>query len=102
MRIVWEDSTHFFLNIGNSNWSTSTNPVLNVQELNDDARKNYGWPLFSYGINYDGAQASTISKDSAATFTILPEYYWTVPTNYGSQTVAPACLLKVNESTISD
>jgi len=30
MRIVWEDDTHFFLNIGNSNWSTSTNPVLNA------------------------------------------------------------------------
>ena len=30
MRIVWEDDAHFFLNIGNSNWSTKTNPVLNA------------------------------------------------------------------------
>ena len=64
--------------------------------------KNYGWPLFSYGINYDGAQASIISEDSAASFTILPEHYWIIPTNYGGQSVAPACLLKVNESNISD
>ena len=168
MRIVWEDEAHFFLNIGNSNWSTNTNPVLNAQDFNYDAGKihrliedgsipfdnpifdslevpttiwsyghrdvqglyledatntlfgiehgpqggdefnriekgkNYGWPLFSYGINYDGAQASIISEDSAAAFTILPEHYWTVSTNYGGQAVAPACLLKVSESNISD
>jgi glucose/arabinose dehydrogenase len=168
MRIVWEDSTHFFLGIGNSDWSTSTNPALYAQDINDDAGKihrlmedgsipadnpifekftspttiwsyghrdvqglyledstnilfgiehgpqggdelniikkgkNYGWPLFSYGINYDGAQASVISKDSAATFTVLPEHYWTVPTDYGGQAVAPACLLKVSGSSVSD
>jgi glucose/arabinose dehydrogenase len=168
MRIVWEDDTHFFLNVGNSNFSTSLNPVLNAQDLNDDAGKihrlmedgsipsdnpvfenfespttiwsyghrdvqglyfeesththfgvehgpkggdefnviekgkNYGWPLFSYGINYDGAWVSTISEDSAAKFTVLPEHYWTIPTNDGGQAIAPACLLKVNGSTISD
>ena len=168
MRIVWEDDTHFFLNVGNSNWSTSYSPVLNAQDLNDDAGKihrlmedgsipsdnpvfenftspttiwsfghrdvqglyfekstntlfgvehgpkggdefniitkgkNYGWPLFSYGINYDGDWGSTISKDSAATFTVLPEHYWTVPTKDGGQAIAPACLLKVNGSTIKD
>jgi len=35
--------------------------------------KNYGSPLFSYGINYDGALASTVSEDSAAQFTVFPE-----------------------------
>ena len=168
MRIVWEDDTHFFLNIGNADWSTSTNPVLYAQNLNDDAGKihrlmedgsvpsdnpvfdgftspttiwsyghrdvqglyfeestntlfgvehgpkggdefniiekgkNYGWPLFSHGINYDGAWVSTISEDSAATFTVFPEHYWTVPTRDGGQAIAPACLLKVNGSNISD
>lgn len=168
MRIVWEDSTHFFLNVGNSDWSTSTNPALKAQDLNDDAGKihrlmedgsipadnpvfenftspttiwsyghrdvqglyledstntlfgvehgpkggdefniiekgkNYGWPLFSYGINYDGAWVSLISADSAATFTVFPEHYWTVPTHDGGQAIAPACLLKVDGSTISD
>ncbi|MFK7922431.1 MAG: PQQ-dependent sugar dehydrogenase [Bacteroidia bacterium] len=168
MRIVWEDSAHFFLAVGNSDWSTSTNPVLNAQDLNEDAGKihrlmedgsippdnpifegftspstiwsyghrdvqglyldkktntffgiehgpkggdefniiekgkNYGWPFFSYGINYDGALASTISEDSAALFTVFPEHYWTVPTYDGGQAVAPACLLKVNGSNISE
>jgi aldose sugar dehydrogenase len=64
--------------------------------------KNYGWPLFSYGINYDGVGVSTISKDSAATFTVLPEHYWTVPTYDGGQAIAPACLLKVEGSNISE
>lgn len=168
MRIAWEDDSHFFLNVGNSDLSTNTNPILYAQDLNEDAGKihrlmengsipsdnpifdgfsspttiwsyghrdvqglyydeptntlfgvehgpkggdefnviekgkNYGWPLFTYGINYDGALVSTISEDSAATFTVLPEHYWTVPTNDGGQAVAPACLLKVDGSNISD
>lgn len=146
MRIVWEDSTHFFLNVGNSDFSTVSHPVLYAQDLHVDKGKihrlmedgsipsdnpllegftsptsiwsyghrdvqglyfdepthmlfgvehvpkggdefnviekgkNYGWPLFSYGINYDGEWASTISEDSAAAFTLFPEHYWTVPT----------------------
>ena len=63
---------------------------------------NYGWPLFTYGVNYDGAEVSTISEDEAAASTILPEHYWTVPTDYGGQAVAPAGLLKVDGSNISD
>lgn len=168
MRIVWEDSSHFFLNIGNSNWSSYKSPVLYAQDFTNDAGKihrlmadgsipvdnpildgftfptsiwsyghrdvqglyfeassqtlfglehgpkggdefnviekgqNYGWPLFSYGINYDGLQACTISEDSAATFTQLPEHYWTVPTHDGGQALAPACLLKVDGSNIED
>lgn len=167
MRMVWEDEQHFFLAVGNSNWSSSTHPVLNAQDFDDDAGKihrlmedgsvpadnpvfenqaspttiwsyghrdvqglyfenstatlfgiehgpkggdefniiekgkNYGWPMFSYGINYDGATASTISEDSAALFTVLPEHYWTVPTHDGGQALAPACLLKVTESNIA-
>lgn len=168
MRIVWEDDAYFFLNIGNSNWSTNTNPVIYAQDFKHDAGKihrlmddgsipsdnpilagfespttiwsyghrdvqclifekstntvfgvehgrkggnefniiekgkNYGWPLFSYGINYDGAWVSTITEDSPATFTVFPEHYWTVPTHDGGQAIAPACLLKVNGSNISD
>lgn len=167
MRLVWEDSTHFFLNIGNSDFSSYQDPVWFAQDLNHEAGKihrlnedgsipndnpiidslmgpssiwsyghrdvqglyldkanhtlfgvehgpmggdelniiekgkNYGWPLFSYGINYDGLQASMISLDSAAKFTVLPEHYWTVPTHYGGQAIAPACLLKVDSSNIN-
>jgi glucose/arabinose dehydrogenase len=168
MRIVWEDSSHFFLNIGNSNFSTYLNPVLFAQDLSSDMGKihrllddgsipednpifdgfsapqsiwsyghrdvqglfyetstetlfgvehgpkggdefniikkgkNYGWPLYSFGINYDGLGVSLISEDSAASFTVFPEYFWTVPTNDGGQAIAPACLLKVENSSISD
>ncbi|MEZ4961930.1 MAG: PQQ-dependent sugar dehydrogenase [Saprospiraceae bacterium] len=168
MRIVWEDSTHFFLNIGCSNFSTYNNPVLLAQDLKEDAGKihrlnddgsvpsdnpvfpgmespstiwsyghrdvqglyfdassntlfgaehgpkggdefniiekgkNYGWPLFSNGINYDGVGVSMISRDSAAAITVMPEHYWTVPTDDGGQAIAPACLLKVEKSNIPD
>ncbi len=168
MRIVWEDDTHFFLNVGSSNFSTKANPFLNAQDLQDDSGKihriledgsipadnpvfdgfkspttiwsyghrdsqglyfdtststlfglehgpkggdefniiekgkNYGWPLFTYGINYDGAPVSMISKDSAATFTTFPEHTWTVMTDDGGQAIAPSCLLKVQGSTISN
>ncbi len=64
--------------------------------------ENYGWPIFSYGINYNGEKISRVTKDSAATFSVLPEHYWTVQTKDGGQAIAPSCLLKVNESTVSD
>ena len=64
--------------------------------------KNYGWPVFSYGINYNGDKISRVTKDSAATFSVLPEHYWTVPTEDGGRAIAPSCLLKVTESSISD
>lgn len=167
MRIVWEDDTHFFFGVGNSDFSTQSNPLLYAQDLNDDAGKihrlrddgsipednpilegftapttiwsyghrdvqglvldkstntlyglehgpkggdelnfivkggNYGWPLFSYGINYYGEAVSTISEEEARETTILPERYWTVPTHDGGQAIAPACLLKVDGSNIA-
>ena len=62
--------------------------------------QNYGWPVFSYGINYNGEKISSISQDSASKFTVLPEHYWTVPTTDGGQAIAPSCLIKVNGSNI--
>lgn len=168
MRIAWQDESRFFLNIGNSDYSTREYPILVAQDLGHDAGKihrigedgsvppdnplfdgstvptsiwsyghrdvqglyyerststlfglehgpkggdefnviekgaNYGWPLFSYGVNYDGAQVSTLSEDSASRFTVLPVHTWTVPTPSGGQALAPSCLLKVSESSISD
>ena len=63
---------------------------------------NYGWPIFTYGINYDGAGVSTITEEEAAKTTILPEHFWTVPTADGGQAIAPACVLKVNGSNIAE
>jgi len=39
MRIVWEDDMHFFLNVGGSVFTTSTNPVLTAQSLEEDSGK---------------------------------------------------------------
>lgn len=64
--------------------------------------KNYGWPLFSYGINYNGQKISKVTEDAASTFTVLPEHYWTVQTLDGGQAIAPSCLLKVDGSSVSD
>lgn len=37
------------------------------------AGNNYGWPIATYGINYNG---DTISKDTHVAGTVLPIYYW--------------------------
>ncbi|WP_299683771.1 PQQ-dependent sugar dehydrogenase [uncultured Dokdonia sp.] len=166
MRIVWEDEEHFFLNVGGSVFTTSTNPIVTAQNLNEDSGKihrlkddgttpidnpifegltkpttiwsyghrdsqglvydknsktlfgvehgpkggdefnvikaggNYGWPIFTYGIHYNGESISTITEEEALKTTILPEHYWTVPTEDGGQAIAPSCLLKVDGSTI--
>jgi glucose/arabinose dehydrogenase len=166
MRIVWEDDSHFFLNVGGSAFSTKDYPILVSQDLTSEGGKihrlmddgsipsdnpilngskspttiwtyghrdvqglyydpsikalfgaehgpkggdefniikkgnNYGWPLFSYGIHYSGVGVSIISEDSAAAFTTLPEHYWTVPSNDGGNSIAPACLIKATGSSI--
>ena len=38
-----------------------------------EAGNNYGWPIATYGIDYDG---DTISKDTFVDGTVLPIYYW--------------------------
>lgn len=168
MRIVWEDDTHFFLNVGGSVFTTSKNPILTAQDLQDDSGKihrlrengaiptdnpifeemtqpttiwsyghrdsqglvydkksktlfgvehgpkggdefniikkggNYGWPIFTYGIHYNGESISILTEEEASKTTILPEHYWTVPTKDGGQAIAPSCLLRVEGSTITD
>ena len=61
---------------------------------------NYGWPLFSYGIDYSGARVSLISEERAAATTVLPEHTWTVATKDGGQAIAPAFLLGVRDSAL--
>jgi glucose/arabinose dehydrogenase len=36
---------------------------------------NNGWPLFSYGLNYDMARVSEMTEEEAAKTTILPVKY---------------------------
>jgi aldose sugar dehydrogenase len=37
---------------------------------------NYGWPLFSYGLNYDSTPVSEMPEAEAGASTILPMKFW--------------------------
>ncbi len=37
---------------------------------------NYGWPLFSHGLNYDETAVSDMTEEEAAAFSILPVKAW--------------------------
>ena len=50
---------------------------LGGDELNIiTAGGNYGWPLFSYGLNYDRTPVSGLTEAEAATMSILPFKFW--------------------------
>ncbi|MGI9627832.1 MAG: PQQ-dependent sugar dehydrogenase [Longimicrobiales bacterium] len=37
---------------------------------------NFGWPQFSYGLNYDGTDVSDMTEDEAAGLSVLPRKAW--------------------------
>ena len=55
------------------------------------AGRNYGWPLFSYGRNYDQSAVSNMSEADARAVSVMPAKYWT-PDNR----VAPSGLLSLD------
>ena len=54
---------------------------------------NYGWPLFSYGLNYNGTRVSEMTDSAARDVSVLPLKYW--GTDFR---VAPSGLLFVEGS----
>lgn len=54
---------------------------------------NYGWPLFSYGLNYDNTKVSDMTEEEAAKNTILPIKHWTPDFR-----LAPSCLIRLKNS----
>ncbi len=67
---------------------------LGGDELNIiTAGGNYGWPLFSYGLNYDRTPVSDMAEEEAAAGSILPAKFW----GPGFR-VAPSGLLFVEDS----
>ena len=67
---------------------------LGGDELNIiTAGGNYGWPLFSYGLNYDGTPVSDMTEEEAAAVSILPAKFWGPDFR-----VAPSGLLLVEDS----
>lgn len=59
---------------------------LNVIEAGGD----YGWPDFSYGLNYDRSPVSDATAEEAATWSVLPLAHWTP-----DYRVAPSGLIRV-------
>jgi glucose/arabinose dehydrogenase len=57
------------------------------------AGANYGWPLFSYGLNYDGTRVSDMSEDAARAVSVPPAKFWGP-----AYRVAPSGLLFVHDS----
>jgi len=50
---------------------------LGGDELNVvNAGANYGWPLFSYGLNYDRTRVSEMTEDAARAVSTLPAKFW--------------------------
>jgi len=39
---------------------------------------NYGWPLFSYGMHYDGSPVDELSEAEAAEQTVMPFKWWPI------------------------
>jgi len=39
---------------------------------------NYGWPLFSYGMHYNGDPVAELSEEEAAEQTVLPFKWWPI------------------------
>ena len=58
---------------------------------------NYGWPLFSYGLNYDGTKVSEMTQEEAAKSTVLPKKYWGPDFR-----LAPSCLVRLQNSNFED
>ena len=62
-----------------------------------DAGGNYGWPLFSYGLNYDGSAVSTMTAVEASAVSTLPVAHWGPDFR-----VAPSGLLRIREDGTSN
>lgn len=59
--------------------------------------ENYGWPLFSYGLNYDLTKVSDMTEEEAKKVTTLPLKYWTPDFR-----IAPSGLLLLKNSNFTD
>lgn len=53
---------------------------------------NYGWPRFSYGLNYDGTTVGDLSEEEADSLTILPLKSWGPSFNMAPSGLAPVTL----------
>ncbi|PHR65645.1 PQQ-dependent sugar dehydrogenase [Pseudidiomarina marina] len=54
-------------------WTVEHGPKGGDEINIPDAGKNYGWPIATYGVDYDG---SIISDETHVEGTVQPHYYW--------------------------
>lgn len=54
-------------------WTVEHGPKGGDEINIPEAGKNYGWPIATYGVDYDG---SVISDQTHAEGTVQPHYYW--------------------------
>lgn len=79
---VWtyghRDPQGLFYDKSNSILYANEHGPLGGDELNIiEKGQNYGWPLFSYGLNYDLTKVSDMTEEEAKEKTTLPLKYWT-------------------------
>ena len=92
------DPQGLFYEVNDSILYSNEHGPLGGDELNVIIKGgNYGWPLFSYGLNYDLTPVSNMTEQEAAKSTILPVKYWTKDFR-----LAPSSLIKLKNSNFKD
>lgn len=88
------DPQGLFYDMDNTTLYSNEHGPLGGDEFNIIVKGgNYGWPLFSYGVNYDLSKVSDMTEEEAAKNTILPVKHWTPDFR-----LAPSCLIRLKNS----
>ena len=88
------DPEGLFYDVDNATLYSNEHGPLGGDEFNIITKGgNYGWPLFSYGLNYDLTKVSDMTEEEAAKTTILPIKHWTPEFR-----LAPSCLIRLKNS----
>ncbi len=92
------DPQGLFYDIENKVLYANEHGPMGGDELNIISKGgNYGWPLFSYGLNYDGTEVSDMTEEEAAKETILPFVHWKPDFR-----LAPSCLVRFENSNFDE
>lgn len=83
------DPQGLYYDRGNDVLYSNEHGPLGGDELNIIIKgENYGWPIFSHGLNYDGTPVSDLTEEDAGNLSQLPIKHWT-------PSIAPSCLMQL-------